>query len=204
MGKNIRLAWLGLAGLLLVAILYLAAVNGNQRVTATTIDPPRKIASLQTPLLTATGPLTLGDMHGKLVLLSIGYTNCPNYCPTTLANLRRVVELLDPAQTAQMQVVFLSVDPSRDTPEKLAAYISAFNPSFIGANATTDAGLASLVKEIGGYYKLGEPDKNGYYTVEHSTNLMLLDKAGNLRAFWSYGTEPSQIAADLRLFVQEK
>ena len=203
MAKTLRLAWLTLAGLILIIILFLAAYNGRQRVSATTFDPPRKLDSSSSEFNTSAGSLRLSQLNGKLVILNIGYTNCPNYCPTTLANLRRVMELLDPSQAEQVQVFFVSVDPARDTPEKLAGYMSAFNPNFIGATASP-AVLDLLATETGSYYKLDQPDAAGYYTVEHSTNTLLLDRAGRLRASWSYGTEPAQIAADLRLLLVEK
>ena len=204
MKNKFNLVWALSAGFVLLFIIALMVINSRQRVSATTFDPPRQLASASIPLVTAAGPLQISSLQGKLVLLSIGYTNCPNFCPTTLANLRRALELLEPDQAQQVQVLFISVDPGQDSPEKLAAYTAAFNPSFIGAVAPSTAELDQLVKEIGGYYQLGTPDENGYYTVEHSTNTMILKRDGSMAAFWGYGTEPSVIAADLRLLLRQK
>ena len=206
MTLNPTLRRLGLA-LAIVGLLYafgLAVYNSRQRLSATTFNPPRALASAHTSLLTANGSITLHQLKGNLVLLFIGYTNCPDYCPNTLSSLRRAISLLTPQEATQVKVLFISVDPQRDPPEKLAAYATAFNPAFMGALVASQPELDALVAEIGAYYELGQPDQNGFYAVEHSTNLMVLNRAGELAAFWGYGTQPANIAADLRLLLRQQ
>ena len=140
---------------------------------------------------------TLHDFKGKLVVLFFGYTQCPDVCPTTMAEMAAVMKDLGPA-SKDVQVLFVTLDPERDTQELLAAYVPAFHPSFIGLYGDKDA-TARTAKE----YKVisvkrpsGDDPKN--YTVDHSAGSYVYDREGRLRLYVQYGKGPATLAADLR------
>ena len=153
-------------------------------------------------------PLRLADLRGKVVLLSFGFTHCPNICPTTLANLAWSYKLLSPAQQATVQVVFVSVDPARDTPERLAGYVPFFHPSFRGATGSAEE-IARLGRAYGVFYQAEappDPSKPDAYNVNHSAYVYLVDKAGRYAALYGHDQLPEreQLAADLAHFADAR
>ncbi|MDH2919530.1 MAG: SCO family protein [Sideroxydans sp.] len=142
-------------------------------------------------------PRTLADFRGKVVLLFFGYVHCPDVCPTTLADLAQAMQLLgDDAK--RVQVLFVTVDPERDTTELLANYIPAFNADFLGlsgdAQATADVTRAFAVS----YQK--QPSKTSY-NVDHSAGTYLIDGQGKVRLLASYGQSAVQFAQDIHLLL---
>ncbi len=135
--------------------------------------------------------INLSDFRGKVVLIYFGYTNCPEECPTTLATLRQVrADLGDAA--ADVQVLLVTTDPRRDTPERLSEYLSAFDPAFIGLT-----GSGSDLEEVYGDY--GVTVMEGGET--HSTRVYVVDREGNLVLTLPYGMTPDEILHDLRLLL---
>ncbi len=157
------------------------------------ISPPK--AMLDFTLQSAKGPVTLSSFRGKLVVLYFGYTNCPDICPLTLANLRQAMDQIGD-KAKDVQVLFISVDWKRDTPEKLASYAAAFRPDFIGLTGSQDR-IDSVTKDFGIFYLLNVPDNNGYYSVDHTATVLVLNRQGGLTLTWSNGTQPDSIASDL-------
>jgi len=142
-------------------------------------------------------PRTLADFRGKVVLLFFGYVHCPDVCPTTLADMAQALQFLgDDAK--RVQVLFVTVDPERDTTELLANFIPAFNPDFLGlsgdAKATADVTRAFAVS----YQK--QPSKTGY-NVDHSAGTYLLDGHGKVRLLAPYGQSAEWLAQDARLLL---
>ncbi len=141
-------------------------------------------------------PRTLADYRGKAVALFFGYTQCPDVCPTTLAALAEATRSLG-ADAARVQVLFVTVDPERDTPALLAAYVPAFDPRFVGlrGDAAATERTAREFKVI--YQKVpgAAPDR---YTMDHSAGTYLFDPAGRLRVFESSAADPTALAHDLR------
>ena len=140
---------------------------------------------------------TLADFRGKVVLLFFGYVHCPDVCPTTLADMAQAMQLLgDDAK--RVQVLFVTVDPERDTTELLANFIPAFNPDFLGlsgdAQATADVTRAFAVS----YQK--QPSKTGY-NVDHSAGTYLLDGQGKVRLLAPYGQRAEWLAQDIKLLL---
>ena len=140
---------------------------------------------------------TLADFRGKVVALFFGYTHCPDVCVTTLADLAQVMQLLG-SDADKVQVLFITVDPERDKPEKLAQYTSAFNPSFLGlygdAQATAQAAKAFYV----GYQK--QPTSSGY-NVDHSVGTFLVDPKGKVRLRAPLAQRTDWLADDIRLLL---
>lgn len=143
-------------------------------------------------------PRTLADFHGKVIVVFFGFTHCPDVCPTTLAELAQVANELG-GDADKMQVLFVTVDPERDTQELLARYVPAFNPRFLGLTGDVEA-VASVAKEFKIYHKK-QPLKTGGYTVDHSAGTYILDQRGRLRLFAQYGAGAPALLHDIRILL---
>lgn len=145
---------------------------------------------------------TLEDFRGKAVVLFFGYTHCPEVCPTTLSDMAKAMRLLKPEEAKQVQVLFVTVDPERDTPKILRQYVPFFDPSFLGLYGTPDE-TAAVAKAFHIYYaKHREPGEKGYL-VDHTAGSYVFDRKGRLRLFQPYAQSPADIAHDLHLLLQE-
>lgn len=144
----------------------------------------------------------LADFRGKAVVLFFGYTQCPDVCPTTLATLREVMGLLG-EDAKRVQVLFVTVDPERDTPELLAQYVPAFHPSFVGLYAD-EKGIATVAKEFKVFYARQPGSTPGSYSMDHSASSYAFDPQGRLRLLLRYGETAANVAADLRLLLAGK
>lgn len=145
------------------------------------LDKPRQFSDFE--LVSHQGaPFTRESLEGKWTLIFFGFTHCPDICPTTLATLDRLVKVLDDKEKASIQVVMLSVDPERDTPEKLAAYVPYFNPDFVGVtgNPYQILNLATQLNVI--YTKV--PISADDYTVDHSGNVVIINPRGDYHGFF--------------------
>jgi protein SCO1 len=144
-------------------------------------------------------PRALSDFRGKVVLVNFGYTQCPDVCPTTLADLASAMRKLG-ADAAQVQVLFVTVDPKRDKPELLRQYLPAFDPSFIGLYG--DAQATQKVTKDFKVYAQERPGKTAdTYTVDHAAQTFVFDKQGKLRLVMGYGMAPDAIASDVRILL---
>ena len=143
---------------------------------------------------------TLADFKGKVTVVFFGYTQCPDVCPTTMTEMLQVKQLLG-ADGDKLQVLFLSLDPERDTPEVLKAYMGSFDPSFLGLYAGSPDELAALAKDFKVFYKKVEGSTPGSYTMDHTASSYLYDPQGRLRLFSRYGSKPEDVAADVRLLL---
>lgn len=141
-------------------------------------------------------PRRLADFRGKVALLFFGYLQCPNYCPTTLARLAEVMQLLG-EDAARVQVLFVTVDPERDTPGALKDYVGSFHPSFIGLYATPQA-TPQLALDFRVYYRKVPGMQPGSYHIDHAVFSYAYDPAGRLRLRLSDSLSAADIAADLR------
>lgn len=138
---------------------------------------------------------------GKATLMFFGFTNCPDICPGTLQDLRLAIEALPEGQQDDIQVLFVSVDPSRDTPEKLRAYTEFFGPQFIGLTGTENQ-LSSLVKRMRATYGYGEADESGNYAVSHSSAVYGFDAAGNAQVLIRGDQALSELTEDLQRLIK--
>ncbi len=145
---------------------------------------------------------TLADFRGKVVALFFGYTHCPDVCPTTLSDFAMAIQALG-EDGKRVQVLFVTVDPERDTPELLAKYVPSFNSTFLGMS-TDPASLAELAKEFKVVYQKNTVKGPGDYLVDHSAGTYIFDSKGRLRLLMAYGTGPSAIAQDLRTLLSQK
>ena len=145
-------------------------------------------------------PRTLADFHGKVVVMFFGFTHCPDVCPTTLSDMRQVMQKLGP-DAARMQVLFVTVDPARDTPELLAKYVPSFNPTFLGLYGD-NAATATVTKDFKIVSQIQEGKTPESYTVAHTAASLVFDPQGRLRLFIAYGMEVDKIEADIRQLLK--
>ena len=143
---------------------------------------------------------TLADFKGKVVLVFFGFTQCPDFCPTTLSEMAQIKKDLGPLGD-KMQAIFISLDPERDTPELLKAYMGNFDPSFVALVPTLDA-LPALAKDFKIYYKKVEGAKPANYTLDHSAGTYIYDTEGRLRLYARYGMGVPALTADIQQLLK--
>ena len=146
---------------------------------------------------------TLADFRGKVVAMFFGYTHCPDFCPTTMAELAQVKQQLG-ADGSKLQALFVTVDPERDTADNLKNYVTAFDPSFIALRPDSPEQLATVAKDFKVYYKKVEGKSPDSYTMDHSAGMYLYDPQGRLRLYTRYGTDPKLLMSDIRLLLDRK
>jgi protein SCO1/2 len=144
---------------------------------------------------------TLADFKDKAVVMFFGYTHCPDVCPATLIEMQEAMTLLGP-QAAKVQVIFITLDPERDTPELLRQYVPAFNPSFIGLRAANENDLNQLTKDFKIYYKRVPGLSPNAYTIDHTAGSYVFDPKGQLRLYIKHGQGPEALAHDLKAVLQ--
>ncbi|MFC5300326.1 SCO family protein [Azospira restricta] len=147
-------------------------------------------------------PRRLADFKGKAVVLFFGFTQCPDVCPTTLSAMREAVKLLGD-DGKRVQVVFVTLDPARDTQALLAQYVPQFDPGFVGLRGD-DATIAALAKEFKVFYAKQPGKTADTYSIDHSTGSYAFDPQGRLRLLLRHGEDPANIAADLKLLLAGK
>jgi len=146
-------------------------------------------------------PRHLRDFAGKVVVVFFGYTQCPDVCPTSMSELAEVKRALGD-QGGKLQGIFVTVDPERDTPEVLKAYMANFDPSFLALTGTPEQ-LAAVAKDFKIYYKRVEGQTPTSYTMDHSAGSYVYDAAGRLRVYHRYGSGAQALASDVRALLQE-
>ena len=141
-------------------------------------------------------PTTLGDFRGRAVLLFFGYTACPDVCPATLARYAAVMKALG-GEADRVQVLFVTLDPERDTPDKLAAYVSWFDPRFIGLYGDI-AATEAAAREFKIYFARSKSSAGMGYTIDHSAGAYAFDPAGRIRLYIRDDAPVEAIAGDLK------
>lgn len=182
---------------LLVSLIVLAtAVHAEVgELKAGVFDPPR--AAPDFSLKGSDGAeLKLSRYRGKVVVVGFGFTNCEYVCPTTLSTLAKARKKLG-AAGKDFQVVYVTVDPERDNPERMRTYLAAFDSSFMGATGTPEQ-LSTVRKEYGIVAK-----KTSQYSFDHSSFVYLIDRAGSLRALSPYGRSADDLAHDVAILLKK-
>jgi len=144
-------------------------------------------------------PRTLSDFKGKVVTIFFGYTQCPDVCPTNLSSMAAAMQALGP-DADKVQVLFVTVDPERDTAELLKNYVPAFNPNFLGLYGDA-AQTAEVAKEFKVIYRKSGDTSGPNYTVDHSAGTYVFDPQGRLRLYIKHGTAVEDIVADLKALL---
>ena len=201
--RSIR-KWSRPAALLLAALLLVGlgacSAEATHEFAGAVLEDPEPLPDFT--LTSAEGPVSLSDFRGQYVFLYFGYMFCPDFCPTTMAKLARVHrELGDDA--ARMQVVMVSVDPDRDTPDALAEYTAAFNPSFMGITGTKEE-IDAAGEPYGLFYQRNEGSAATGYLVDHSTRTYLIGPDGRALVAYPHDAPAEGILADLRWLIDQE
>lgn len=142
--------------------------------------------------------LSSGDFPGKILAVFFGFTSCPDVCPLTLANLTRTFAILGEA-AANVQVLLISVDPARDTPERLERYVESFHPSFLGLTGTEEE-IREVADGFGAYFnRVGEGDR---YTVDHTARVFIVTPSGEIPLTFPFSATPEEMARHLTLLLE--
>lgn len=144
---------------------------------------------------------TLEDYRGKVVVMFFGFTHCPDVCPTTMVETAEAMKLLG-ARAREVQVLFVTVDPERDTPEMLAGYVPAFHPDFVGLWGDPEA-IARTAKDFKVFYQKTQQSSTGSYSIDHTAGSYVFDRKGRLRLFTRYGVGAQALADDIGLLLAE-
>lgn len=192
-----RRPWL----VLMTAVLFMLVLGGcsqEYKFRGTPYDPVIPAPSIRGVNLDHT-PFVLDELGKRVKVVFFGYTFCPDVCPITLANMKGVYEALPEAARAETAFVFVTVDPERDTPDRLAAYVGAFNPTFYGVQLETDE-LARVKKDYGVYAEkryLEASQSAADYLIDHTAFVYIIDKENNLREIFAHDAPKGDIAADV-------
>ncbi len=198
-GHKIRAVAAAAVALALALAIALTACGGSSKPTPTAtplpgtlLDPPKDVADFT--LTDQTGaPFTMSSLHGQAVVVYFGYTNCPDVCPTTLADYKRLKADLG-TDADQVRFVFVSVDGQRDTPQRLNDYMNAFDPTFIGLTGE-DATIRTITRDFGVFFqRVTSANTSEDYLVDHTASTFILDREGRLAMVFSYGTDPAIMA----------
>lgn len=188
-----------LPALILFIMLSLTACGGPS-FRGTVLDEPVDVADFALTDENG-GVFRLSDQQGNVVLLFFGYTSCPDVCPTTLATWRKIHEALG-EDAERVRFVFVTVDPERDTAERLGMHVNAFNPDFIGLTGTPEE-LDPVYKSFDVYYEKDTSSGSALgYLVNHTSTTFVLDPQGRWRLRETYGTEAEDIAHDIRQLLE--
>ena len=200
---NRRIFLVGLASLVLIAGVATAIFlfSGPASFRGTTYGEPYPVAQ-EFELTRGDGSrFQLSDLQGKTVLLFFGYTSCPDVCPTTLAELKQALENLGGENAQQVRVVFVTVDPERDTPERVQEYVNHFNSDFIGLSGT-ESELVPVWQKYGVFREIVDGNSAAGYIVNHTARVTLIDPEGNMRLSFAFETPVEDIVHDLKLLLK--
>lgn len=154
-------------------------------------------------LQSARGEVSLKDYRGKLVLLYFGYTFCPDICPTSLAATSEGLKQLNPEELAQVAMIFVSVDPKRDTPDRLEEYVEFFHPAIVGVTGTTES-IAEIAKRYSVFYAEQKVETaGGGYVVDHSADTFIVAPDGQLVGKMAHATPPDQVVVAIRKHLKQ-
>lgn len=186
-----------LVGAVVGGVVFNAALREPMSFHGTRLSPP--LPPVDFTLQSASGPVSASDFRGEAVVLFFGYTSCPDVCPTTLLRLSNAMDQLGDDRD-DVQVVFVSVDPERDSPARADAYAKAVDPGFIGVTGTP-AEIAEVAAQYGIYYAKAEGSDATGYLVDHSATVIVLDRSGGVSLLLSPDVDAAGIAEDLRALL---
>lgn len=196
-----KLIWIG-SGILMIIMLVAALTmifSKPPSFRGTSYAEPFPVAADFTLKKADGSEFRLNDQRGKIILMFFGYTSCPDVCPTTLAEMTQVMKGLGDA-SKNVQVVFVSVDPTRDTPERTEEYVSRFNPDFIGLSGS-QADLEPIWQSYSIFRAEVDSGSAMGVIIDHTARLYLIDIDGNLRLSYAYGTPVEDVLHDVKLLL---
>ena len=200
MDKRAALRALGAAALVSTTTFVLTACKDESKPKFQGVDVTGAEYAKDIPLQDVNGQRrSLKDFAGKVVAVFFGYTQCPDVCPTTLQEFVEVKQALG-ADGNKLQAIFVSLDPERDTPQVLKAYLANFDESFVGLHGTPDE-IAAVAKDFKIFFKKVPGKTEGTYTLDHSAGTYLYDPQGHLRVYERYGVGSQVLAQDVKALL---
>ena len=182
----------------LVAIVLVSLALKPHNFSGSVLQSPQPAYEFK--LTSADGPVALSDLRGKFVLVFFGYTYCPDVCPTTLQEMSAVLDLMG-KKADLVQPVFISVDPERDTPERLKAYLNNLDGRILGITGETTL-INEITAQYGVFYQKRTISESGNYLIDHTATSFLIDPEGTLRVVYPYATPARGIAEDIQYILR--
>jgi protein SCO1/2 len=181
---------------LMILLFTGVACSATYEFKGSQFDPPLPVPDFE--LMADNGqPFRLSQVNSDITLVYFGYTFCPDVCPLTMVDVRDALDQLDPAERERVQVIFISVDPERDTPEVLDRYLSAFDPAFIGLTDDFEK-TQTVMKPFGAFAEKEEVENSAAgYLVSHTARLYLLNADHEIMLTYTFGFEPEDLTSDL-------
>lgn len=168
---------------------------------AASVQPAAQAVGGDFTLQSAKGAVNLADFRGKVVALYFGYTACPDICPTSMATQKAAFAQLSAAEMAQVQGIFISVDPERDTLEHIQRYVGYFHPNIVGVSGTLPE-LETLARRYNAFFRKVEmPGSAMAYTIDHSSVIYVIDKQGKVQTQVQHAAPPAELAAAIRAWL---
>ena len=189
-----------LIALLALGILFAIGIVTQKPVSlnGTLIEPAEPIEGFT--LMSGEGPIDTRDYEGKFLILVFGYTYCPDLCPTTLSRVAQTINLLG-AKADPIKVMMVSVDPERDSPQRVWEYTTSFHHSFLGLTGTEEQ-IRDVADRFGIHYERSQEEVSSGYLVDHTTTSIVLDRRGGIVLLWSFDLTPEQMAEDLQFLLK--
>lgn len=194
MSERVLIAIAGLLAALVLGLAFFWSPELPERPLPMAALPPGGDFTLQS----STGPVSLKDYRGKVVLVYFGYTYCPDICPTALAATADGLKQLTAEELTRVAMLFISVDPERDTPARLKDYVAFFHPNIVGVTGTSE-NLAEIAKRYGVFYARQKVETAGDgYVVDHTSDTYVVGPDGRLLSKIGHASPPDQVAAEIR------
>ncbi|UCV05372.1 SCO family protein [Dechloromonas denitrificans] len=194
MSERILIAIAALLAALILGLAFFWSPELPERPLPMAALPPGGDFTLQS----STGPVSLKDYRGKVVLVYFGYTYCPDICPTALAATADGLKQLTAEELTRVAMLFISVDPERDTPARLKDYVEFFHPNIVGVTGSSES-LAEIAKRYGVFYARQKVETAGDgYVVDHTSDTYVVGPDGRLLSKISHASPPDQVAAEIR------
>jgi protein SCO1/2 len=194
---------LGLAALVLAIAIAGLAAFWQPEMPERPLPRAPIVAGGDFTLQSAAGPVSLHDYRGKLVLIYFGYTYCPDVCPTSLAATAEGLKQLTPEELARVAMIFVSVDPKRDTPARLKEYAEFFHPAIVGVTGSAET-IAEIAKRYGVFYAEQKIDTaGGGYVVDHSSDTFIVAPDGKVAGKIAHATPPDQVVVAIRKYLTQ-
>ncbi|HEX9012461.1 MAG TPA: SCO family protein [Anaerolineaceae bacterium] len=202
MEKFLHSRWtltLAVLALGLIAVLIAGLTLRPHTFSGTVLDTPKQAYDFS--LTGVDGrPVRLSDLRGRLVMVFFGYTNCPDECPATLHNLHAMLEALG-SQSDRVRVVFITVDPERDTPARMQSYLAGIDPRMLGLTGTLDE-ISQTAAQYGVFFQKGTYNSQGSYEITHTLIIQLIDSKGLMRVVYPSETPSTALAEDVSYLLK--
>ncbi|GAB4426869.1 MAG: SCO family protein [Anaerolineae bacterium] len=204
-----KFIWLMAGGLVLMVLMsaagyFVGRAMRPYQIKGTPIEPPIVAQDFTMTSARSGQPVSLSDFEGKFVFVYFGYATCPDVCPATLSKFSKAYQMLTPAEQNAVQLLWITVDPARDTPEVMEEYVSHFTPEFmLGVIPASEADLAETAQSFYAHYEKIDYGSEAGYLMDHTAGVALVDPQGIWRMVYPFGAKAEDVAADLKYLIDQ-